>query len=94
MNPLARRMFELVEPIGVIPYSADEANEAMFALGFTNYWDTYFAGRAGAVGRRPGGGGGRAVLQLRSRRGGSPHPQGVAHHDAGQRRSLRGRRAA
>jgi hypothetical protein len=46
MNSVARRMFELVEPIGVIPYSADEPNEAMFALGFTNYWDTYFAGRA------------------------------------------------
>ena len=51
MNSMARRMFELVEPIGVIPYSADEANEAMFALGFTNYWDTYFAGRAAALGR-------------------------------------------
>jgi hypothetical protein len=50
MNPLARRMFELVEPIGVIPYSADEPNEAMFALGFTNYWDTYFAGRAAPLG--------------------------------------------
>ncbi len=47
---LARRMFELVEPIGVIPYSSDEPNEAMFALGFTNYWDTYFAGRAAALG--------------------------------------------
>src|SRR5438045_9277107 len=46
MNSMARRMFELVEPIGVIPYSTDEPNEAMFALGFTNYWDTYFAGRA------------------------------------------------
>jgi hypothetical protein len=45
MNSMARRMFEFVEPIGVIPYSADEPNEAMFALGFTNYWDTYFAGR-------------------------------------------------
>lgn len=44
-------MFELVEPIGVIPYSADEPNEAMFALGFTNYWDTYFAGRAAPLGR-------------------------------------------
>jgi hypothetical protein len=43
MNSMARRMFELVEPIGVIPYSAGEPNEAMFALGFTNYWDTYFA---------------------------------------------------
>src|SRR6478735_1372276 len=53
MNSMARRMFELVEPIGVIPYSADEPNEAMFALGFTNYWDTYFAGRAGALGVVP-----------------------------------------
>ena len=43
-------MFELIEPIGVIPYSADEPNEAMFALGFTNYWDTYFAGRAAPLG--------------------------------------------
>lgn len=53
MNPIARRMFELVEPIGVIPYSADEPNEAMFALGFTNYWDTYFAGRAAPLGLVP-----------------------------------------
>ncbi|HEU5484896.1 MAG TPA: hypothetical protein VFU98_08330 [Microlunatus sp.] len=50
MNTMARRMFDLVEPIGVIPYSADEPNEAMFALGFTNYWDTYFAGRAAPLG--------------------------------------------
>ena len=50
MNSTARRMFELVEPIGVIPYSADDPNETMFALGFTNYWDTYFAGRAAALG--------------------------------------------
>jgi hypothetical protein len=50
MNPMARRMFELVEPIGVIPYSADDPNEAMFALGFTDYWDTYFAGRAAPLG--------------------------------------------
>jgi hypothetical protein len=46
-------MFELVEPIGAIPYSADEPNEAMFALGFTNYWDTYFAGRAAPLGVVP-----------------------------------------
>jgi hypothetical protein len=50
ISPLARRMFNLIEPIGVIPYSADEPNEAMFALGFTNYWDTYFAGRAAPLG--------------------------------------------
>ena len=50
VDTLARQMFELVEPIGVIPYSADEPNEAMYALGFTNYWDTYFAGRAAPLG--------------------------------------------
>src|SRR3954467_10480919 len=50
VNSMARRMFELVEPIGVLPYSADEPNEAMFALGYTNYWDTYFAGRAAPLG--------------------------------------------
>jgi hypothetical protein len=50
---VARQMFELVEPIGVIPYSADDPNEAMFALGFTNYWDTYFAGRAAPLGMVP-----------------------------------------
>jgi hypothetical protein len=53
MTSVARRMFELVEPIGVIPYSADEPNEAMFALGFTDYWDTYFAGRAAPLGVTP-----------------------------------------
>jgi hypothetical protein len=50
MKRLARRMFDLVEPIGAIPYSADDPNETMFALGFTNYWDTYFAGRAAPLG--------------------------------------------
>src|SRR3954453_17276803 len=53
VNSMARRMFELVEPIGVLPYSADDPNEAMFALGFTNYWDTYFAGRAAPLGPVP-----------------------------------------
>src|SRR5690242_19706314 len=53
MSSMARRMFELVEPIGAIPYSADEPNEAMFALGFTNYWDTYFAARAAPLGLVP-----------------------------------------
>ena len=53
MRSTARRMFELVEPIGAIPYSTDEPNEAMFALGFTDYWDTYFAGRAAPLGPVP-----------------------------------------
>jgi hypothetical protein len=53
MGSIARRMFELVEPIGLLPYSADEPNETMFALGFTHYWDTYFAGRAAPLGLVP-----------------------------------------
>jgi hypothetical protein len=43
-------MFGLVEPVGVIPYAAGEPDKAMFALGFTSYWDTYFAGRAAPLG--------------------------------------------
>lgn len=53
VNSMARRMFELVEPIGMIPYAAEEPNEAMFALGFTDFWDTYFAGRAAPLGFVP-----------------------------------------
>jgi hypothetical protein len=53
VNAMARRMFELVEPIGLLPYSADDPNETMFALGFTDYWDTYFAGRAAPLGIVP-----------------------------------------
>src|ERR1700749_5317439 len=53
MSLMARRMLEMVEPIGLIPYPADEPNEAMFALGFSNYWDTYFAGRAAPLGLVP-----------------------------------------
>jgi hypothetical protein len=46
-------MFDLVEPIGLVPYATDDPNEAMFALGFTDYWDTYFAGRAAPLGPVP-----------------------------------------
>jgi len=46
-------MFELVEPIGSIPYWADDSAEPMFALGFTDFWDTYFAGRAAPLGVVP-----------------------------------------
>jgi hypothetical protein len=59
MNSMARRMFELVEPIGLIPYSVDEPNETMFALGFADYWDTYFAGRVAPLGFATGDAGPR-----------------------------------
>jgi len=48
---LARRMFQLVEPIAVITYLADEPTEAVMALGLPGVWDAYFAGRAAPLGR-------------------------------------------
>ena len=46
VNSMARRMFELVEPIGVIPYSADEPNEELFArLKLLNLTPAQFAER-------------------------------------------------
>lgn len=50
---ITRRMKRLVDPIHLVAYSADEPNEALLALGFRNYWDGYFAGRAAPLGRVP-----------------------------------------
>jgi hypothetical protein len=52
-DPVARRLFDLVEPIGVVNFMADEPNEAMAEIGFANYWDGYFAGRSAPLGRVP-----------------------------------------
>ncbi len=52
-EPVARRLFELTEPISLVNFFSDEPNEAMAALGFRNYWDGYFAGRAAPLGRVP-----------------------------------------
>jgi hypothetical protein len=52
-EPSARRLFELTEPIPMVNFSSDEPNEAMAALGFSNYWDGYFAGRSAPLGRVP-----------------------------------------
>lgn len=49
----ARRMFELVEPICMVTYFADEPNEELAALGHRTYWDGYFASRAAPLGRVP-----------------------------------------
>ncbi|MFI6165930.1 MarR family transcriptional regulator [Nocardia sp. NPDC051052] len=46
------RMFELVEPIATVTFSA-MANEAFLAVGMRNYWDGYFAGRAAPLGLAP-----------------------------------------
>jgi hypothetical protein len=52
-EPVARRMFELTEPISLVNFMSSEPNDAMAALGFTNYWDGYFAGRSAPLGRVP-----------------------------------------
>jgi len=49
-QPVARRMYDLVEPIGLVPYFADESDQALMALGLRNQWDAYFAGRAAPFG--------------------------------------------
>lgn len=48
---LARRLFQLVEPVAVVTYMANEPTEAVMALGAGNMWDAYFAGRAAPLGR-------------------------------------------
>lgn len=53
MTHLARRMFELLEPICLVTFVADESNEEQAALGHRTYWDGYFAGRAAPLGRVP-----------------------------------------
>jgi hypothetical protein len=53
MTALARRMFELLEPICLVTYLADECNQEFAALGHRTYWDGYFASRAAPLGRVP-----------------------------------------
>jgi hypothetical protein len=52
-EPVARQMFDLTEPICLVNFFSDEPNEAMAELGFTNYWDGYFAGRSAPFGQVP-----------------------------------------
>src|SRR5215475_12025373 len=53
MEPAARRLYRLVEPIHLVTYFSREPTDALMALGFSNYWDGYFAGRAAPLGRVP-----------------------------------------
>ena len=52
-EPVARRLFELTEPISLVNFFSQEPHDAMAALGFRNYWDGYFAGRSAPLGRVP-----------------------------------------
>jgi hypothetical protein len=53
MTKIARRMFELLEPICLVTFLADECNEELAELGHRTYWDGYFASRAAPLGRVP-----------------------------------------
>lgn len=53
MTRTARRMFELLEPICLVTFFADECDEELAALGHRTYWDGYFASRAAPLGRVP-----------------------------------------
>lgn len=50
---LARRMYDLTEPVALVGFFSEEPDQAMADLGFTNYWDGYFAGRSAPLGRVP-----------------------------------------
>ena len=50
---VARRLFELTEPICLVNFLSPEPNDAMAAIGFPHYWDGYFAGRSAPLGRVP-----------------------------------------
>ncbi|KRA32371.1 MULTISPECIES: SCO6745 family protein [unclassified Nocardioides] len=52
-QPVARRLYDLTEPISLVNFFSEEPNEAMAELGFSNYWDGYFAGRSAPLGRVP-----------------------------------------
>ena len=45
-EPVARCLFQLVEPGALVTCVAHEPTEAVMALGLRRMWDVYFAGRA------------------------------------------------
>jgi hypothetical protein len=51
MESVARRLFQLVEPVALVTYMAHEPTEAVMAVGLPTMWDAYFAGRAAPLGR-------------------------------------------
>lgn len=53
MTHTTRRFFELLEPICLVTYFADECEAELAALGHRTYWDGYFASRAAPLGRVP-----------------------------------------
>lgn len=52
-DPVARRFYELTEPVALVAFFSQEPADAMAALGYRGYWDGYFAGRAAPLGPVP-----------------------------------------
>ena len=50
-EPVARRLYDLTEPISLVNFFSSEPNDAMAAIGLENYWDGYFAGRSAPLGQ-------------------------------------------
>jgi len=50
---LARRLFDRFEPVHATTYFAPEARTALDAMGFTGFWQGYFAARCAPLGRAP-----------------------------------------
>jgi len=51
MEPVARRVYRLVEPTHLVTYFAEEPTEEFVWLGLRNYWNGYFAGARPLRGR-------------------------------------------
>jgi len=50
---VARQLYELLEPICLVTFFAEEPTSALTSLGLRGYWDGYFAGRAAPLGQVP-----------------------------------------
>jgi len=51
MESVARRLWQLLEPVHLVTYRSDEPTEALQALGYRGYWAGYFAARSAPLGR-------------------------------------------
>lgn len=52
-RPVARRVWELLEPFHLVSYMSQEPTDELTALGLRDYWDGYFASRAAPLGIVP-----------------------------------------
>ncbi|GAA1879446.1 SCO6745 family protein [Lapillicoccus jejuensis] len=52
-RPVARRVWELLEPFHLVSYMSEEPTAELMALGLRGYWDGYFASRAAPLGLVP-----------------------------------------